>query len=335
MPGANAKNRVVMMEPGRGPGSLRSRLSGQLSIPVKRFFRDNYPVLLHRPSPPPDNLQRQVQAARLVALRNRTRRSLEGDLPASTLRAILETLTAVPQPTTSAGATAVGPRQARIWWDTGLLAEYDTVREGLKDPQLVLRFYDVTERDASAMEGDHSHFDLTVKWEERGRSVDFWAANRVYVVELGFLDAEGVFVPLARTNAVEIPREARGGVAAISTSRSNLPASPASADALQSDAKAQAWIAGRRDHPERDLTAELAVHMVYRAFLAVGPRALQTLPRLLPRDLELLRREFSQRWRRQNSGEPATGSGLWLARLDSGEARTATLRYPPVLVQKQ
>lgn len=307
---------------------------------IVRYFRDNYPLLLSGTPRLSNTLHRYAGEAREEVLR--LRNVADDELPRPLLREILSAVTGIPRPVTPAGATAIGPRHARVWWDADLLAWHGDLAGtmGMGLPALILRFYDMTGLSPESGEWN-SHFDLPVKAEDEGRLVDFWSPDRVYSVEIGFFDPEGVFRPLARTNTVEIPRECRGdrqvGVASRTTLTSrNLPEPD---ERIQPDPEAQAWAARREDHPERDWLAELAVHMVYRAFLREGPRALHNAPLPHPRDAEELRREFSLRLSRGREERRGVGSSrrrLFLTRMLVPEWSPAQavsgLRYPPVPV---
>ncbi len=68
--------------------------------------------------------------------------------------------------------------------------------------QLVLRFYDLTNRQASVS----PTFDVTVDGDTNRWYVDLWASNKRYAAELGFMSPASPFKSLARSNTVETPR---------------------------------------------------------------------------------------------------------------------------------
>lgn len=318
---------------GRERGLPDSRLPdvSDISQELGRHFRENCPILLDGAPPLGSDAGFFVRQARESLIRGRVDPTL---LPAAILRETLASIQTRPNPATKAGLTAVGPRRARVWWDANLLDNLDDILAELDRPRPVLRFYDITGLDPKA-ERWHSMFDIDVELAEEGKSVEFWAADRLYLVDLGYLHADGRFIRLARTNTAELPREVCGDAGCSGTARSNLRWRER-VEAIRPDARAREWALSRPDGPERDVDAETVIHMLYRAFLLEGPRALRRSPLLLPRDGDALREEFRQRarLRRQpRASRPAKPvlPSLLIARLDARRPLAAAdLRYPPV-----
>lgn len=255
-------------------------------------FRENYPILLDGALPSATDRGVILRQARESLLRGRVD---PGALPREMLREALENLTSTPRPATSAGITAIGPRHARIWWDRALVDDLSDIIATLDKPRLVLRFYDVTGLGPHAGRW-HDSFDIDVALEQSGRTQEFWASGRAYVVELGCLHSDGRFLCLARTNSADLPRDGQAEPAIVEMVHSNLRPRRAETDRiLVPDAPAREWAAARPDGALRDLEAEYLIHMIYRAFLQEGPRALRRTRRPLRRDPETLRREYAQR----------------------------------------
>lgn len=268
---------------------------------IASHFRNNWPVML-------DGALAESGARRSLLRHARESLARPGKAPDSLPAAVLrETLDAVRSGAARStgvrsgarsGLTAVGPKTGRVWWDASVLDNLDDVIARLDSPRAVLRFYDVT--GVSPESGRwNDFFDIDVDLDAGGRTIDFWSGDRAYVVDLGYIYADGRFLRLARTNFMRLPREGAGERDFGDTVRTVLGderAAGAAGDAAP-DSSARAWAAGRRDHGERDLDTELIIHMLYRSFLNEGPRALRRSPRLFRRDPELLRREFAQRER--------------------------------------
>ena len=85
------------------------------------------------------------------------------------------------------------------------------IRQGMEQMQQgrflrgVLRLYDVTGVDFN---GSNAHFfkDQDIPFESPNCYLNVWEPNREYLVELGFLDEQGHFLALLRSNVVRTPR---------------------------------------------------------------------------------------------------------------------------------
>ncbi|MCD8140442.1 MAG: DUF4912 domain-containing protein [Planctomycetaceae bacterium] len=253
-------------------------------------------------------------------------------LPAPILREALEQLAVTPSTPAGAGLVPINPTSARVWWDASLVDNLEDVLAQLDKPKAVLRFYDVT----GLRPGDgrwHKSFDIDVDFAESGRTVPLWSSDRVYAVDLGYVHADGRFLRLARTNAVRLARDKAGDGDPTAVASSALRRHDGPDRSIAPDDAARDWAAARRDFPGRDYETELIVHMLYRAFLREGPRALRRAPRLIRRDDGILAREFAarQRHRHRRLAQPLT-SAVLIARLDDSPARlvVSPSRYQPV-----
>lgn len=208
------------------------------------------------------------------------------------LRETLDSLACDRQPATPAGLTAVSPRCMWIWWDRALIDLPDDIISGIDKPRSVLRFYDITGLPPGSNSWN-SVFDVDASFAESGLTVDFWAADRAYIVDLGLVYPDGRFLRLVRTNPAALPRENPGapgnGVTRVELEPNVWPSS------LIPDAEAKAWFDLGADWPDRDRDAELALRMLYRAFLAEGPRALKHLGTLKMADRAERDREYRYR----------------------------------------
>jgi len=267
-------------------------------------------------------------------------RALDRDprsLPPALLREALDRVVGIAAPSTKAGITTVGPRRARVWWDAAMLVRAGDI---LADPgafRSVLRFYDITGLDAAGCRWNDS-FDIDVELAANGKSVDFWAADRAYVVDVGLLDADGRFDCLARAGTMVLPRESVGNGDSGKTARSGyVPRASRNihSPAVPSQCERQ-WVESRPDSPFRDIRAESVIHMLYRAFLLEGPRALRTAPSLVRRDARVLEREFAERARARSQVVVPVGASraFLVARLDECVAQSpVALQYPVILAR--
>lgn len=280
----------------------RSILTAQnlrsLTDDLKRHFQKNYPVMLDGALPRSDdqgNLLRQARESLTKGHGN------AHTLPSAIIREALDSIPLnegqeVLSPV-KAGFTAVGPKTGRIWWDKSILDSLDDVLSRLDSPRAVLRFYDITGLDPES-ERWNDFFDIDIEIKANGQTVNFWAADHAYIVDLGYIHADGRFLRVARTNLVHLPREGDGAADNDINAQTLLKARSKQTDPeIKPDAVARDWAAERLDHEERDLDTELIVHMIYRSFLREGPRALRRAPRLFRRETEVLRKEFTQRQR--------------------------------------
>ncbi|MDR1745115.1 MAG: DUF4912 domain-containing protein [Planctomycetota bacterium] len=291
---------------------------------ITRHFRDNYPILLDGALTRRSGRRRLVRQARETLSRGRVD---PDSLAPEVLRETLDAITAPERAETNggkAGFVAIGPKHARIWWDRSILENLDDILARLDNPRSVLRFYDVTGLDPESGRWNDA-FDIDVKLADAGHTAQFMRSDRVYIVDLGYVHADSRFLRLARTNTVALPREGRGEADTGETARCFLrPRNRRDEAALSPDAAARDWAANRPDSPERDIEAELAVRMLYRAFLKEGPRALRRARILTRRDAAILENEYAERRRarerladRLTKQRPATGSAFLVARLDA------------------
>jgi hypothetical protein len=285
-----------------------------------------------------------------ASLLRQTRRLLEAVQPAERpyadgeLAGILLRIGGEQHPKTRAGLVPIGPKRMRVWWDGETIPGVRDVLADLSRPKLALRFYDITGLPPGAQSWNHM-FDIEIGLDERGRSVDFWSADRTYVVDLGVVYADGRFLTMARTNPAALPREARGAhgsdmVAAIIDRGRRFGVKP-----FEASAESRIWFEHGGDWPSRDIEAETLLYTLYRAFLDEGPKTLRRLPALAPRDKAVLEREYRARRRvravlaptsveRRHPGLPPRP--FIIARLDArSEKAPSPLAYPPATVRNE
>lgn len=215
------------------------------------------------------------------------------------LREALETVSAAPRPDTAAGATPAGPRAMRVWWDLGLVNVPGDVLADIDRPVPVLRFYDVTGTTGESSIWSN-FFDVDVSLGDGGRKIDFWSADRRYLIELGLRSADGRFVCLARANSCELPRDRAGHDSPVAIARTMLSAPPSGRRPIGPEAEDVAWAESGRDWESRDVQAEAALRCVYRLFATEGPKVFRRFPRPERRSGEALRREYAERCSRRS-----------------------------------
>lgn len=77
------------------------------------------------------------------------------------------------------------------------------IRKGL-NPQLVLRFYDVSSK--HSQNGLHDSFDIEVTQNSNNWYVNLWRDGKRYSAEIGLRTADGAFEALASSNQIATPR---------------------------------------------------------------------------------------------------------------------------------
>lgn len=323
---------------GEHPAVPDSRIPdvSDIGADLAKHFRDNYPILLDGALPSPGDQRFFVRQARESLTNDGSGPRL---MPSAILRETLETIVSIPRPTTGAGLTAVAPGQARVWWDESVLDNLDNVLASLDKPRPILRFYDVTGLDPEAGRW-HENFDVDIALHEHGKSVELLKPERVYIVELGYLYADGRLLRLARTNTADIPREGRGAEGAYESVRSVIRPRRAAGRKLVPAAADREWVDARPDHAARDAEAELLMHMLYRAFLLEGPRVLRTAKRPVRRSSEVLESEYAERGSaRKRKASPRrikkAAPAFLVARLDAGGKipASSSSAYLPVPVR--
>ncbi|MDR1536190.1 MAG: DUF4912 domain-containing protein [Planctomycetota bacterium] len=313
---------------------------GEAGGGLARHFRDNFSILLD------GSLSRLSSSSGFVRLARKTLRNARDgawtQFPGA-LRETLASIEAKPLPFTGAGLAAIGPRSARVWWDCLLLEDAGgggsrDVLAGLGKPRPVLRFYDTTGLPPGAG-GWNSRFDVDIELAAGGRTVDFWAADRSYRVEVGHLHLDGRFQRLAAANPLRLPREGKGKAGEGVHVRA-LPPREKLAERLVPliDAEVRKWVGARPDCPERDFQAELAIHALYLGYLREGPRALRGAPKPVRRGREALAGEYRERrgresgFSRSSPALPFPSFRLVAERLDGGgTVSPRELAHPPAV----
>jgi hypothetical protein len=99
---------------------------------------------------------------------------------------------------------AVGPYLMHVYWNI----TPDDFRKIAPLPgeehQSVLRFYDVTYIMFDGTNA-HSFFDVPIDLEAKNWNVPLWSPEKSYVVEIGYKTQDGVFVPIAASEATQTP----------------------------------------------------------------------------------------------------------------------------------
>ncbi len=286
----------------------------------------------------PAQTRKDMGSHALRLLASPRRLTLTGKLCAETMREALGKAKSRPKPKTKAGLTAVSPRRMWMWWDLERLDDVENIIAEASKPRPVLRFYDITGLPHGSTSWNQV-FDVDAELGASGQSIDFWAADRTYIVDLGMVYADGRFLRLARSNSAVLPRE-NAGAPVSSVTRVTIAEPAPIQGTLTVDAAARAWFDAGNDWPTRDEEAELALRMVYRAFLEEGPRALKRLAPLVMKsrtELEVLYgnrlgRKAHQAFARRKAANAAvrrSANRVIVAYLDSRQPtlRPAT-RYP-------
>ena len=96
----------------------------------------------------------------------------------------------------------VDPFSIFAYWDFSS-KDWDAVRE--RGRPVVLRVYDITMIHFNGTNA-HSHFDVLVALESQNWYIPLWTAEKSLCAELGWLEPNGKFRPLVRSNVIETPR---------------------------------------------------------------------------------------------------------------------------------
>lgn len=332
------KQFVDKMDRGALVGKASSSRIPPVSDELKRHIRELYPMLL-------DGMlvsnRQDMGVNTLRTLSNLVNQPFAPEFAGERLGEALGAIDTSPQPKTKAGIVPVSPRRMRAWWDSSLLSgAIDGIHEADR-PKGVLRFYDITGLPANA-DNWNQVFDIDADLAESGKTIDFWAADKLYRVELGLVFADGRFVRIARLNSCALPRENAGHPGSRFV-RCNLADDTGLNAAFQPDEAAWNWFFSCGDWPLRDQHAELTLRMVYRAFLHEGPRVLRKLSGLAMPSAEELDRQYQKRGRmaprnRYSEPQPAkktSGRKVLLALLDPDNALNAVpVTYPLAMAQR-
>lgn|GEM_PF-2503285 len=326
------KQFVDKMDRGALTGEANSSLIPPVSDELKRHIRELYPMLL-------DGMlvsnRQDMGLNTLRTLSNLANQPFSPEFAGERLCEALGAINTSPRPKTKAGLVPVSPRRMRAWWDASLISgAIDGIHEADR-PKGVLRFYDITGLPADA---DHWNqvFDIDADLAESGKTIDFWAADKLYRVELGLVFADGRFVRIARMNPCALPRENAGDPGSRFV-RCNMPDDGSPNDAFKADEAAWNWFFSCGDWPRRDQHAELTLRMVYREFQREGPRVLRKLPGLAMPSVEELESQYQKRGRmasstrhvQPQSTKKTTGRKVLLALLDPDNAlNVVPVAYP-------
>ncbi len=101
------------------------------------------------------------------------------------------------------------PHWTFVWWDL-MPATWDRARSDLgaeaEGARLTLRVYDVTGIAPNAGAA-HRFFDVDASGSTDHWYLNIWDCDRNYCVDVGLKTAAGEFYPLARSNALDLPRD--------------------------------------------------------------------------------------------------------------------------------
>jgi hypothetical protein len=129
---------------------------------------------------------------------------------AEELRSVVEEISAhypPPRLGTELVLLEVNPHRAHAYWNIDV-DDYRSARQrtGLENPPLVLRLFDIT--DGTPPEQALTAFDVEVQGLQGHWYLDLWKDGRTHLADIGFRDASGRLVALARSNAVSTPSSA-------------------------------------------------------------------------------------------------------------------------------
>jgi hypothetical protein len=129
---------------------------------------------------------------------------------AEELRSVVEEISAhypPPRLGTELVLLEVNPHRAHAYWTIDV-EDYRAAqqRTGLEHPPLVLRLFDIT--DGTPPEQALTAFDVEVQGLQGHWYLDLWKDGRTHLADIGFRDAAGRLVALARSNPVSTPSAA-------------------------------------------------------------------------------------------------------------------------------
>ena len=129
---------------------------------------------------------------------------------AEELRSVVEEISAhypPPRLGTELVLLEVNPHRAHAYWNIDV-EDFRAAqqRTGLDHPPLVLRLFDIT--DGTPPEQALTAFDVEVQGLQGHWYLDLWKDGRTHLADIGFRDAAGRLVALARSNAVSTPSSA-------------------------------------------------------------------------------------------------------------------------------
>jgi len=100
----------------------------------------------------------------------------------------------------------IDPRHLHAYWEVAPADRDAAVKKlGEAAQSWVLRFYDVTLIQFDGTNA-HSHFDVFVDLAADNWYVELWATEKTYCAEIGPRAASGKFMPVTRSNFVQLPR---------------------------------------------------------------------------------------------------------------------------------
>ncbi|MCX7935069.1 MAG: DUF4912 domain-containing protein, partial [Planctomycetota bacterium] len=169
-------------------------------------------------------------------------------------------------------------------------------------------------------------FDIEIRPEEMKRYIEFWSADKAYIVDLGLRARDGRFLTICRSNWMRIPRDSAGGKKEEWLAVEALRTPPLRPEAPECFPPAvRPMPASESDWPLRDWEAESIVKWAYERFLREGCRVFRRIAVQRPDNAVLLaayeKRQAERSAIAAAAPEPASAPSapavdLFLARLD-------------------
>jgi len=318
---------------------------------VRRVLRARCPLLLERLPLPLDGSLHGGWPTKAIMpeILRYLRRSFSGDasvretapmtpaLMPERLRAIFaETDIALPptaEPMARLTVLEVTPRKAHAYWHLPPhLLHHARLQmgHGGQEAALVLRFHDVTEIAASGQAWDgvrrHHVFDIEIRADEGKRYIEFWSADKAYIVDLGLCAKDGRFLTISRSNWLRLPRDRAGSDKEewhICEALRTPPLRPEAPECFPPQGQLLVC-GGEFDWPLRDLAAESIIKWAYTRFLREGSRVFRRIA-LRKADNAVLTAAYEKRQAERGSvasapaaeNKPAApAADLFVARLD-------------------
>lgn len=255
---------------------------------------------------------------------------------------------AITPPVSTAAITIleIAPRKMYAHWQIpqAVFAE-GCAKLGDAGSVLTLRFFDITDQPHDTVALTDNTFDIDTNPNADHQYIDFWAGCRAYLVELGLRATDGRFLPLARSQAVQLLRDEAGR--ADDTFRVaehfKCPLTAPNTPSIYTAATPLVALPeGVCDWALRDIQAETWTRRVYTNFLNTGLRVLRHAAAIKPRAADLLRKEYAEREQKRQAltitprqaklpvNRLTTEPTSYLVRLEPARplAEKATTHYP-------
>ncbi len=102
----------------------------------------------------------------------------------------------------------IDPRRLHIYWEVTAADRESALKKLGKEgagSSWILRFYDTTYIQFDGKNA-HSHFDVPIDLGTGNWYIELWSGEKTYCAEIGARSVTGKFLPVARSNFVQIPR---------------------------------------------------------------------------------------------------------------------------------